>query len=395
VTLDYPTLLVAYALLRVLQAAALVYVWRIHRRYAPLRELAAGSVLAALGVLVISAPGILPPTLWAILQTVLVAAGFGIFAVGLVRLSDRPAPRALAIGWISIAILAKLVFIFVWPNNAVGVAILTVFVIGCNGYAAVCLLRVPRTPLKVTQTIIAGLLIVEVVATVLRFIGLVGWARDEFAGQAGAVIGSTMAQSGYMLTLTAVAFLLAILIAVLTNQRLQRALDLAASVDPLTGLLTRKAFSLVADRDWAQAARGHRQLSVLLLDLDHFKDFNDLHGHAAGDAVLRRVGEAVAKEIRGSDAACRFGGEEFVVLLPDTSALQAEHFAERLRLVIEALKEDHPSALPISASIGVAEKSPSEATWERLVAVSDRALYAAKRTGRNKVVVADEPREAA
>ncbi len=394
-TLDYTTLLVAYAMIRVLQAVALVYVWRVHRRYAPLRELAVGSVLVALGTLVISAAAVLSPALWVIPQYVLIGAGAGIFNVGLVRMSDRPAPWRLAIGWSALYILARLAFVFIWPNNVFGVAIFTVFVAGCDGFAAVCLLRVPRTALKTTQTIIAGLLVVEIAATILRFFGLVGWARDEFGGEVGAVIGSSIAQSGFMLAFAAVAFLLAVFVATLTNQRLQRTLDLAASVDPLTGLLNRRAFSLVADRDWAQAVRGKTHLSVLLLDLDHFKNINDLHGHAAGDAVLRRVGEALAKEIRSGDAACRFGGEEFVVLLPDTSAEQAEHFADRLRLVIEALKEDHPSALPISASIGVAEKSPADTTWEQLVAASDKALYAAKRTGRNRVVVADEYREAA
>jgi diguanylate cyclase (GGDEF)-like protein len=310
-------------------------------------------------------------------------------------MSDRPAPWRLAIGWSVLYILARLAFAFIWPNNVVGVAIFTVFVAGSDGFAAVCLLRVPRTALKTTQTIMAGLLVVKIAATILRFFGLVGWARHEFDGQVGAVIGSSVSQSGFMLAQTAVAFLLTVFVAALTNQRLQRTLDLAARVDPLTGLLNRRAFSLVADRDWAQAVRGKSHLCMLSLDLDRFKDFNDLHGHAAGDAVLRLVGEALAKEIRSGDTVSRFGGEEFVVLLPDTSADQARHFADRLRLVIEALKEDHPSALPISASIGVAEKSPADANWEQLVAASDKALHTAKRTGRNRVVLADKYREAA
>ena len=172
-TLDYTTLLVAYAMIRVLQAVALVYVWRVHRRYAPLRELAVGSVLVALGTLVISAAAVLSPALWVIPQYVLIGAGAGIFNVGLVRMSDRPAPWRLAIGWSALYILARLAFVFIWPNNVFGVAIFTVFVAGCDGFAAVCLLRVPRTALKTTQTIIAGLLVVEIAATILRFFGLV------------------------------------------------------------------------------------------------------------------------------------------------------------------------------------------------------------------------------
>ena len=132
-TLDYTTLLVAYAMIRVLQAVALVYVWGVHRRYAPLRELAVGSVLVALGTLVISASAVLSPALWAILQNVLIGAGVGVFNVGLVRMSDRPAPWRLAIGWSALFILARLAFVFIWPNNVVGLAIITVFIIGCDG----------------------------------------------------------------------------------------------------------------------------------------------------------------------------------------------------------------------------------------------------------------------
>jgi diguanylate cyclase (GGDEF)-like protein len=227
------------------------------------------------------------------------------------------------------------------------------------------------------------------VGTIQRGIVLVGWGKGELGLQFGAVLTSAAAQSVFLIAVTAVAFLLTVLIVIVANQRLQLALDLAASVDPLTGLLNRRAFSQVADSGWERSVRSNQVLSVMLLDLDHFKDFNDLHGHAIGDSVLRRVGATLAKETRSTDTVCRFGGEEFVVLLPDTSAAQAEGIAERLRIVIEALKEDQAPELPISASIGVAEKSPADTTWERLVAASDTALYAAKRTGRNRVVVAD------
>jgi diguanylate cyclase (GGDEF)-like protein len=134
---------------------------------------------------------------------------------------------------------------------------------------------------------------------------------------------------------------------------------------------------------------------MLLLDLDHFKSFNDVFGHRAGDAVLRKVADTLAREVRLGDVVCRFGGEEFIILMPDTAAAAAHAVAERLRLAIAGLTEDLAPGMPVSVSIGVAERSAAEATWEQLVAAADKVLYVAKQSGRDRVVVADALRKAA
>jgi diguanylate cyclase (GGDEF)-like protein len=376
VHLDFPTLLACYALLRILEAAGLTYVWRAHRRLLPLGELAAGSMLVAFGA--VAAIADVDP--YQVVATVALVAGVVVFNVGLVRLSQRRPPWLAAASW-SLPLLAiKLATVFVWPAPAVGALAATLLYVGCALYSTAALLKATPGPFALTQRLIAVIQIVQVAVAVGRAAALVG---------GGEAMESSLAQSVFAIAAMAAAFTMTLLIAVHTSQRLQRALDIVANVDPLTGLLNRRAFAETADRDWAQAVRAKRNLSVLLLDLDHFKAVNDLHGHPVGDEVLRRVGEALSVQVREGDLVARFGGEEFVIMMPDTSAREAVTVAERIRTAISAL-DGQQAGLAISVSIGVAEKTEEEASWEDLVAESDKALYVAKQSGRNCVVVAAE-----
>lgn len=176
-----------------------------------------------------------------------------------------------------------------------------------------------------------------------------------------------------------------------TNRQLevQRAeLEALATRDPLTGLLNRREFVRQADLELARARRSGAPLSLIMLDLDHFKIINDRHGHAVGDEVLRQTARQMAGTTRQTDRVARFGGEEFVLLLPDTSAEQARHLAEKLR---EGLAHARVPALgiPVTASLGVATVSGTESvTLDAMLHEADQALYEAKRRGRNCTVVA-------
>lgn len=395
-SLDYTTLLVSYALVRVLQAAGLVYVWRVHRKFAPLRELALGSVLVAAGTLLASGPSALPADMWAAIRSAFILGGIAIFDVGLARLADRPPPWIAASVAVSVALAGKLSFALIWPSAAAGVVVFTIFGAVCDGYAAIALIRTPPGPFRLTQRLISGLLFLEITATVARGLALTaGLREDGLEARLGAVVHSGPEQSFFLLVLIGTAFLLSLAIAVLTNQRLQMALDRAANIDPLTGLLNRRAFAEIADLDWARSVRSGRELSVLLVDVDHFKNFNDSCGHAMGDAVLVLVSETLTRETRRADAVCRFGGEEFLILMPDTSAAEAELLAERLRRAVADLSLPGAPNLAITASIGLATRARGYTNWEQLVAASDRALYEAKKSGRNRVVVDPQYRDAA
>lgn len=160
-----------------------------------------------------------------------------------------------------------------------------------------------------------------------------------------------------------------------------------ADFDVLTGLYSRRRFDELIDEEIERASRYEHDLSLMMLDIDHFKLINDTHGHQAGDKIIAGIGEAMLNSKRSVDKACRYGGEEFVLILPETSLEQATVFAERLRQTIQKTKfESEVTGGQITVSIGVAElKSCSAHTALHLVHAADTALYEAKESGRNCV----------
>jgi diguanylate cyclase (GGDEF)-like protein len=159
-----------------------------------------------------------------------------------------------------------------------------------------------------------------------------------------------------------------------------------ADIDPLTGLYNRRAWSERLPLLEQQARLGGAPLSLLFLDIDHFKELNDRHGHEAGDAMLRRLAEAMRAELREEDAIGRYGGEEFVVALPGMDAARAARIAERIRQRLQ--DQAGAGGIASTVSIGVATLAAGE-RMDLLLRRADRAMYEAKRSGRNRVAVAE------
>jgi diguanylate cyclase (GGDEF)-like protein len=169
----------------------------------------------------------------------------------------------------------------------------------------------------------------------------------------------------------------------LSNLSLREKLRNQALRDPLTGLYNRRYMEDMLDRFVRLAVRKESSLAVVMIDLDHFKRLNDQHGHLLGDAVLRAVAGTIAESLRETDVACRYGGEELIVLLPDCDMDAAVSKAEEIRLRIEELSGAH--GVEISASLGVAAIPSAASTVQELVKAADVALYEAKSAGRNCV----------
>ncbi len=167
-----------------------------------------------------------------------------------------------------------------------------------------------------------------------------------------------------------------------------RRLEALAGVDPLTQLPNRRILKERLEQEFSRVVRYRRPLACLILDVDHFKRVNDDHGHLVGDEVLTRVGSTIASTIRKSDLAGRYGGEEFLVVAPETTSTGAATLGERLK---QAIGSAPAGPLPqVTVSIGVATTDPTTQSAEGLLRSADRALYAAKEAGRNRVVVANE-----
>jgi diguanylate cyclase (GGDEF)-like protein len=175
----------------------------------------------------------------------------------------------------------------------------------------------------------------------------------------------------------------------LANLDLREDLRQQAIRDPLTGLYNRRYLMEVFDHELARAGRRQQQLGVLMIDVDHFKDFNDCHGHDAGDYVLSEIGLLIRKNIRCEDIACRYGGEEFALLLPETSREEALSVSGKLGDLVR----NHNfffkglSLGPVTLSIGVASFPDTASTVEALLKCADKALYQAKNAGRDQALV--------
>jgi two-component system cell cycle response regulator len=171
------------------------------------------------------------------------------------------------------------------------------------------------------------------------------------------------------------------------RERLMSTLELAVT-DSLTGLHNRRYFDMHLQRLFEAATQSGKPMALVVCDIDHFKHVNDRHGHMAGDEVLREFSARVRRNIRSADLACRYGGEEFVVIMPETDPALATTVAERIREEVEShpfIVQEGKEQLPITVSIGVACRDGTDDTPEKLFKRADFALYSAKRAGRNRV----------
>jgi diguanylate cyclase (GGDEF)-like protein len=197
---------------------------------------------------------------------------------------------------------------------------------------------------------------------------------------------ATIAVVGINLT----ALILLAYVAMVIAREQRRARDAAitlSTIDPLTGLFNRTFFFAAVDREIARSARSNRGFCLLMMDLDELKTINDKYGHYFGDRVLRGVGEVVGSRVRRIDTAARYGGDEFVVLLPETDPTGAYVLAEKIRIGVNELDVSAPgSDLQPSISVGVVSYPDDGRTADELMISADQAMYASKRGGKNRVM---------
>jgi diguanylate cyclase (GGDEF)-like protein len=260
---------------------------------------------------------------------------------------------------------------------------------GGQGYVMARLIATVRTPVRAEfgraawlSLIVPGLVIVVLLVLLASRQAMSLQAPQEMHGPSATALGlmplylfgSALFNFGFMVLLT---------------QRLLLKLKRASRRDALTGLENRGAIDGNMQRLWAQASRGAEGFAVLLIDVDHFKRINDAHGHAVGDQVLEHVAAVIAAQARQADSVGRYGGDEFIIVAPQSALAGAAQAAERLRLAMEA-EHIHARAsnLRVTLSIGVAASTSEDVAVSDVLARADRALYRAKARGRNRVEAA-------
>lgn len=214
-------------------------------------------------------------------------------------------------------------------------------------------------------------------------------------GVTGVVSGETLLQDGTMQTLTFVATFAVALVSSLgfvfmSKERADEANRRLAALDELTGVANRRFIIAALDRDVGRALRTRQSMAVMMVDIDNFKGINDTHGHLVGDQMLRNVVDVIQHRIRAQDIVGRYGGEEFLVVLADTTAQGAQQLAEQLRAAVQETTFGRPGdSVGVTVSIGVfgGRLEPGD-SWDQIIHAADMALYRAKQNGRNRVEVA-------
>lgn len=295
-----------------------------------------------------------------------------------------PRSNSLAFGAALLAIFAAVdSWLLSQPNHQVGAIIAFGVAFAAQLLTAILMLldhkeAGERAASRSTAALLAGVALLSLTRALI--------APLEAAG--GLVLNATLLFSGvvlYMIFSAGLAFGFVWMI----TARLRNQLELQAQTDALTGVLNRRALEMAADRDISACRRRGTPLALLAIDLDHFKRLNDTYGHAAGDAMLAASSRLLQRSLRSTDLLARFGGEEFIAVLPDRDGNRALEIAERLRSKLEELQVPFEGQmLRVTASFGVASLSDPGDSWADMQRRADRALYAAKQGGRNCIRVA-------
>jgi diguanylate cyclase (GGDEF)-like protein len=342
-----------------------------------------GFALIALGTGLITLRPVLPIFLTVVLGNTAVLAGQALNALAICEFVGRRLSIFFPAWIAAISLVAMSVFTFVAPDLGTRIVFTSIMIPVSLLPGMLALLTAPPGPSRRTYWPVAGL---------YAFHSLFAGARGVATltgGTASDLFSSSVVTSLWFLESFAALNLISLGLILMISQRLQLELDRQASYDGLTGTLNRRAFERVAEAEWSRAVRHDLPLAVLVLDLDRFKSLNDSFGHDAGDVWLKTFAEMSQGLLRREDLLCRYGGEEFLALLPQTSMDAARQAAERIRRGVEGMRLSHNGAeLASTVSIGIAIRDASATSLKAVIAAADRALYRAKAAGRNRVELA-------
>lgn len=387
--LDTPTVAFVTVLVVCLQGGILTALWVIHRDMRGIGYWAIGALLIALGVLGAFLLSGALPSAPLVIANIAIVAGFIVTWWGIdAFFGRRPGYR---LGFALLAISAATIMYFVATGNSRDrVLFLIGFFALISGLRLYSMLREVNPGTRFSQIMIS-------LALAAQGIYYLVLATAVFSLPP---VDKPLAQVSIYGWLFLIPMLLSIVVVfgvvLLVNQTIAMRLQESARRDVLTEALTRRAMEEVAADELARSRRHSLPLSLLLLDIDHFKLVNDQYGHAAGDAALRQFAAAVRRCLRREDVFGRLGGEEFCALLPNTAVGGAAQLAERIRQSVANLAvEAGGHRLSLKVSIGVASLGDQGGNWDELVNQADRAMYAAKRAGRNRVIVGEAQTAAA
>ncbi|MCK9380918.1 MAG: GGDEF domain-containing protein [Sulfuritalea sp.] len=340
-----------------------------------LTEWTAAPAIIFVSTLLLSARGAIPDFFSMTVASLALLSGMSLLYLGSQRFFGLPQSIRL---WSSLVLAAVLVlawYAHVEPHYGIRVLVASSLIVILSASHARLLLRHGTRSFATSLT--AAALLIQAGAQALRFVSALDTPAD------GTLFALSPAQTAIITTFTFSMLMVTIGVALMATDRLRYEFEHLASHDSLTGALTRRALLEACEQELERCQRKDHVMSMLMLDLDHFKTINDIHGHLTGDRVLIDFVARVTALLRRPDRFGRFGGEEFVALLPETSLEEARNVAERIRADVASA-----GAQPwCTVSIGAATSSADEASVDTLLARADAALYQAKAAGRNCVKI--------
>lgn len=376
-TLDPRTIMLMTTLMCGAMAIVMYSVYRSFRGEVDgLGHWSAGLLLLVCASVLFGMRGILPDTVALLSANASLLLGIGLSMLGTEKFYGRkPSLRFYALACcLGMAGIAWWLLVHVDFSVRVAIYSLTVFLF----YARQVQLVWSHGERHFSSVFFGGLMLVQAGVVLTRCVSalvLGGASVDLLAGGMGANL--YLAAANFMTLLLTVAFM------TVAMRRLQTILERRSTVDPLTQVLNRRGFGEAYVREKAKMRRYRLPLTLLSIDLDYFKLINDRHGHVMGDRVLAHVAVVISSALRDTDCVARFGGEEFVVLMPDLAPHHALSAAERIRAL---LRSPNAQGLPsCTVSIGVACQASEHEALEHLLSRADAALYQAKKNGRDRI----------
>jgi diguanylate cyclase (GGDEF)-like protein len=374
--LDVRSVILISGILSLLMAVVLFF---LRRNYPPtilgLREWAMAPVILFLATLLFGARGAIPNFFSILVGNLFLLSGATLLYLGSQRfLGFKPSVKLWA-GVILVALVPLFWFSMVEPHYGIRIGITSGLMAAMSlAHAQLVLRHAPRTfSTYFTATALLALALTQT----LRF-----RSAFDLSANDGIFDNFQPGQTAFVAVYAFAILTTTIGMVLMATDRLRGELEHLATHDSLTGALNRRALIEAGELELARCRRNHGIMALLMIDLDHFKAINDTHGHPVGDRVLIDFVARVKALLRQPDQLGRFGGEEFVALLPETPLNEARVVAERLRAMIEAKGEGLP---PYTVSIGISVSRLDDTGVDEIIMRADAALYQAKRAGRNRV----------
>lgn len=345
-----------------------------------------GLLMLSFATALLAARDHVPLALTVMLANTLLAAGFAALALAVRNFMQVPAALHVATLPVVLVMLGIAVFAYVWPNYVIRVWVLTLAVGSLLLWQLAPLASSLRSREWAGQQLLFAVLAVGLVLLLARAL-----AYALTAPTPDSLLETSPFNTALIAYLSALPMLASIAFMLAWNERLVQQTVQMATVDAQSGAHTRRALYELSGRILADARRYRRPLSVLMIDVDRFKNINETYGHPAGDRVLQEIVKRLHVALRTEDVVGRIGGEEFVAVLPATPEEEAARVAERIRngmaahTVIYGREE-----IPFSVTIGVAEREPGEADIEPLLRRASQALFSGKAGGGNRVIAASD-----